>query len=392
MANSTKNRYYLLASAAAAIAAITLWNPDHDAQTPDDDDHHEHEEFVALTLEQREYAGIHTESVRSGHLQNTITTHGKIVLDGNHVAHVIPKITGIVKAVNKNEGEDVTEGETLLVLESREIAEAKSGYLGALKKEVIALQRLEIEQELKSKNMTSVQDYQEALREAGIVQTELELARQKLYALGLNGHEIDAIESDTPDHLRFYEIKSPLSGIVLHRHATLGEQLTSDSEAFIVANLDHLWVEIYGYPKDQTYIRKGVHVKLKALDGKEGKAEIVYLNPVIDEDTKKTKAIAVLKNGDHTWNPGSYVTIEVKADKEAAPLVVHKDSVQNIEGEDCVFVEAENGFEIRPVQTGRCDSKHIEILSGVSKGEKIASTNTFLLKADHLKNEAEHEH
>ena len=183
-----------------------------------------------------------------------------------------------------------------------------------------------------------------------------------------------------------------LTGTVLHRHATQGELLSAEQEAFIIANLDHLWVEVFIYPQDQSQVRKCSHIRLQALDGKEGAAEIVYLNPVIDDDTRKSKAIALLDNSEREWNPGSYVTIEIDTDKLPAPLVINKEAIQNIEGSSCVFVEAENGFEIRPVETGRCDGKRTEILSGVSKGEKVATTNTFLLKADHLKNEAEHEH
>lgn len=392
MSNSNRNRYYLLASASLFILAATMWS--RDAALPDSEDHDhdpEHEEFVALTTEQRDAAGIRTESVRAGYLQSTVRSHGKIILDNNHVAHVIPKLAGIVKDVNKNEGDDIEQNETLFVLESREIAEAKSAYLGALKKEQIALQLFAMEQELKDKNMTSAQDFQNALKEASSAQTELELARQKLQAIGIEEDEIAEIET-TPSNLRFYAVKSPLKGTVLQRHATLGEQLSAESEAFIIADLDHLWVEVFVYPQDLSQVKKGSAIHLQTLDGKEGSAEIVYINPVIDEETRRSRAIAVLNNHEREWNPGAYVSVSIDTDRQAVPLVVPKESIQTIEGETCVFVEAENGFEIRPVQAGRCDGKLTEIFSGVTKGEKVAAANTFLLKADHLKNEAEHEH
>lgn len=392
MSNSNQNKYYLLASAVAAFVAIGIWNYDSGTVDADDDHDHEHEEFVALTQEQRDNAGIQIETARPGFLQNSVQTHGKIVLNSNHVAHVIPKLSGIVRQVTKNNGDEVEEGETLIVLESREIADAKSAYLGAVKRQIIALQLLDMERELKDKNMTSAQDYQAALKESGNAETEMELARQKLHALGLSSDDVVTLESDDPSQMRFYTIKSPLSGTVLKRHATLGEQLSPDSEAFIIADLDHLWVEIYVYSQDIAKVKKGATINLKALDGQEATAQIISVNPVIDEDTRKSTAVAILDNTDREWNPGSYVSIAIDAGKEPATLIIGKDSVQNIEGEDCVFVEAENGFEIRPVQTGRCDGKRTEILSGISKGERVASTNTFLLKADHLKNEAEHEH
>lgn len=391
MADLKQNKYYFLASGLAAIAALALWNHDGTINIVDEDDE-DHEEFVALTLEQQHAAGIQTETAKQGYLQNTLRTHGKIVLDGNHVAHVIPKVSGNVRVVHKNEGESVVEGEPLAVLESREMAEAKSAYLSALKKERIVSQLLMMEQQLYDKQISSNQDFQNALKESESLTTELELTRQKLYVLGLNEQEIDGLENHKSSQLRDYTINSPLTGTLLFRHATLGEQLTPDKEAFIVANLNHLWVEVQITPQDQPQVKKGAKAKVQAIDGRETFAEIVYINPVIDEETRKAKAIAVLDNQEGAWNPGSYVSIEINTDKKYAPLVVSKEAVQNIEGTNCVFIEAENGFEIRPVETGKCDGKKTEILSGINKGEKVAYKNTFLLKADHLKNEAEHEH
>ena len=72
----------------------------------------------------------------------------------------------------------------MIVLESREIAEAKLAYLGALKKERTALQLLSMEQELNDKGLTSTQDFQAALKESDSAEVKLELARQKLHVLG----------------------------------------------------------------------------------------------------------------------------------------------------------------------------------------------------------------
>ncbi|MCK9910251.1 efflux transporter periplasmic adaptor subunit, partial [Microbacteriaceae bacterium K1510] len=45
-----------------------------------------------------------------------------------------------------------------------------------------------------------------------------------------------------------------------------------------------------------------------------------------------------------------------------------------------------------PVTTGKEDSLNVEIVSGLKPGEVIATKNTFALKAELGKSEAEHEH
>jgi cobalt-zinc-cadmium efflux system membrane fusion protein len=63
-----------------------------------------------------------------------------------------------------------------------------------------------------------------------------------------------------------------------------------------------------------------------------------------------------------------------------------------VKGSKVVFVGESGGFRVRPVTTGREDSLNVEIVSGLEFGETIATSNTFTLKAELGKAEAEHEH
>ena len=79
-------------------------------------------------------AGITLQKAQVGQLQKEIVTPGKITLNEDLIAHIHPKVEGVVHDVRKNLGESVERDEVLATLESREIAEAKTGYLTALKK------------------------------------------------------------------------------------------------------------------------------------------------------------------------------------------------------------------------------------------------------------------
>jgi len=61
-------------------------------------------------------------------------------------------------------------------------------------------------------------------------------------------------------------------------------------------------------------------------------------------------------------------------------------------GEHVVFVRTPDGFEKREVVLGRSDDKHAEVVFGLDAGENLAVTNTFILKAELGKSEADHGH
>ena len=66
--------------------------------------------------------------------------------------------------------------------------------------------------------------------------------------------------------------------------------------------------------------------------------------------------------------------------------------MQNIEGQDVVFVRSDEGFDAMKVRTGTRSGGRTEILSGVTAGQVVATRNAFLLKAELGKGAAEHGH
>ena len=58
-----------------------------------------------------------------------------------------------------------------------------------------------------------------------------------------------------------------------------------------------------------------------------------------------------------------------------------------------VFEEVKpNTFQPREVDLGIKNGEWIEVTSGIAKGVRYAATSSYILKADLMKSEAEHEH
>ncbi len=390
----TTNILTLSLSTLAIIGAFIFWKVDEEHSSHDHhhEHDHEHEEYVVLTDEQLDAAGIILQKAQPGNLQKMIQSPGIISINKDRIIHIYPKLEGIAKEAKKNLGESVEADEVIALLESREIAEAKTTYLTALKKSEQMTIQLEQEKNLLEKNVSSLQDFQKVLHKTDEAFLNLQLANQKLHILGLSEVEIANLPMAHPSQLTTYEIKAPLQGTVLSRDITAGEYLKTDHETYVIGDLSSLWIDLSFYPQDLPYVNKGQMIDVTDANGLQGKAQILYLCPVIDEDTHRAKAIASLDNNEGQWHPGTFVTTSTPSTTIPVALAITKESVQNIDGEDCAFIYTEKGFEIRPIKLGRCDGNHYEVLSGIHPNEIYASKNTFLLKADHKKDEAEHEH
>src|SRR5229473_5047416 len=87
--------------------------------------------LLPMSDEQIKLAQI--ETVRAGpeSVAKRLVVPGTIVPHADHIVHVAVKLSGTVAELRKNIGDEVAKGEVIAVLESREVADAKSEYLAA---------------------------------------------------------------------------------------------------------------------------------------------------------------------------------------------------------------------------------------------------------------------
>jgi cobalt-zinc-cadmium efflux system membrane fusion protein len=152
-----------------------------------------------------------------------------------------------------------------------------------------------------------------------------------------------------------------------------------------------VWADLAVSTSELSAIHEGQKIHLSG-GGESSPATIMFVSPLLDKETRAARVVASVDNASRKWRPGSFVTAEIPIDEASAAVAVPKMALQSIKGETVVFVRTENGFAARKVGTGRQDARLIEINAGLSAGERIATANTFVLKADLGKAEAEHEH
>lgn len=208
--------------------------------------------------------------------------------------------------------------------------------------------------------------------------------------MGLSRKEIDALPEADAALLRLYELKSPMKGVVIEKAVTKGELIDTSHEIYVIADPTSLWVESYLFPGDFALLEKGLEMVVIHPNGSRVAAHVISISPSVDPSTGALRLIAALENKEGQWRQGIFVQVELKGEAKKVTLAVPKEAIQQIEGEPTLFVRTEEGFEVRPVKTGLCDANCVEILFGLKLGESYAAKNSFILKADHGKHEAEH--
>ena len=196
------------------------------------------------------------------------------------------------------------------------------------------------------------------------------------------GHAADSKRHDLSERLGRYSLRAPFGGVVIQKHIALGEKLGGDADAFTVADMSAVWVDLSVYQKDLTYVRKGQKVHIATGEGiPDAEGVIEYVFPIVDEKTRTCTARVVLPNPKLQFRPGLFVSADVHVGKIEIPVLVPKDVVRRIEDRSVVFTPVAGGFRAETVKTGRESSTHAEIVSGLKSGDAYVAGGAFELQA-----------
>jgi membrane fusion protein, heavy metal efflux system len=348
---------------------------------------------VKLGEDEIKSAGIESATAQAGTIAHRIVVPGTVIPHADRIAHVAVKVSGTVAELRKKVGDLVAANEVLAILESREFADAKSEYLAARLTNELQQDLFEREKVLWDKKISTEQQFLRSRNQAANAKMRNDITRQKLFALGLTEPEIANLPNEPEAFLRRQEVRSPLAGRVVERKVDLGAAVGRDNletELFVIADLDPVWVDLAISPADLPLIKEGQAVSITTRGvaaSVEGK--IVFIGPMLDKDSRSARAVAEIANHDGMWRPGSFVTAAIAFAEQPVTLGIPTTAVQNIGAATVVFVKVSEGFQKRQVVLGQSDERTAEVLSGLRPGEVIAVTNTFLLKAELLKALAE---
>ncbi len=363
---------------------------DHEGHGTADENHDEHgqqghvdESVVQLSVADAKRFGIEVDRAGSGEFEVHLSVPGEIVINSDRMVHIVSRVPGIVREVKKKLGDPVKEGEVMAVIDSGDLAGAKATYLGSIERFELANTIFEREEKLWEQKISSEQEYLNAKQVLAEARIQLRSAKQKLHALGFTHEYLKKLSSLPDEEFIRYEIAAPFDGTITKKHITLGEVVKDDTEFFVVADLDTVWVDLQVHQKDVWLIKKGQTVIISAKSSvPETEGVIDYVDPVIDKKTRTALARVVLDNTSRRLRPGTFITANVLVENRNAKLVVSKDILQNVDDKTCIFIKSEHGFEARPVTIGRSNERKVEIVSGLRAGETIVTKNSFRLKAE----------
>ena len=275
-----------------------------------------------------------------------IPVQGTIESDNNVL--VSPKTGGVVTAVYVNEGDRVSKGQVLAVIDDAVMRQSVEELKTGLELATTVYQKQE---NLWNQKIGSEIQYLQA-------KNNKESLERKLQTLN--------------SQLAMNRITSPINGTVDEVNVKAGEAASPGLGVVRVVNLAEVKVKARVADSYITAVKKGDEVKITLPDIKEElQGKISFVGQVVNPQSRTFDIEVTLNNRDNKLKPNMLAVVNINDKTAQDAIVIEENFVQQTENGDVVFVAGSQKAEARKVKTGLAYNGKVEILEGLKQGDSL---------------------
>ncbi len=319
---------------------------------------------VMLSEEQAQRIGVTYAPVRRGPLGRVVRTVAVVSYDETRLKSVTARVDGWVERLYLDfTGQSVRVGDPLFSLYSPMLVSAQQ--------ELLVAKRLR--EQVSGGSADAVRGADDLL----------ESARRRLLYWEVPPAEVAQIEA-SGEIRKSLTFRSPVRGVVLEKSVLGGQRIMAGETVYRIADLGTVWLEGEVFERDLPAVRLGLPVvaEFSALPGEPRAGRITYIYPTLNPETRTARVRVELANPRLLLKPGMYASFRFAANTGPV-LSVPRSAVLSTGKRDLVFVRRPDGMlEARDVGLGLATDERIEILSGLSEGDTVVASATFLVDAE----------
>ncbi|MBA5865942.1 MAG: efflux RND transporter periplasmic adaptor subunit [Nitrospira sp. CR1.3] len=328
-------------------------------------------------------------TVEMGSGDHDLTLAGKVAYGEDRYSRISSPLQGRVVEVRAHLGDRVKAGDIVLVVDSPDIAQAYSEYVKEDSDLQYAVRAHELAKDLYENKAMPLKDLKQAENELVKARAEFRRAKERLLSLRIPREELDKPLDKQKITSRF-EMKSPLTGIVVERAVTPGQSVGGDSNQvlFTVADLDMLQVVADVYERDLALVKEGQYAKVvvEAYPGVAFPATVAAIGDVVDPTTRTIKLRAWVNNPDHKLKPEMFARLQLRVGENTPLLTIPREAVLESDGKQFVYVvEGDHLYVKREVTVAPISPELVRVVEGLTSGQRIVVKGAVLIKGQEAK-------
>ncbi len=320
---------------------------------------------VVLAAGDERRFGVTFGTVEMRELSRELRTVGTVGVDESRLTIVSPRFDGIVEQLFVNfTGQPVRRGQPMAAVFSPDIFAAEQELLVASR----------LSRGLGGNGIPGVPGSSIDLVAA---------AKQRLRFWNVPDAQISAVLR-TGRPFRTVAVYAPFSGVVLEKNVVSGQAIKAGSAMYTLADLSQVWVDAQLREADAGLVSQGTSATLdfQSYPGRPFTGRVTYVYPTLGEQSRTVRARITVANGNLLLKPGMFATVRLNTSARSA-LSVPVSAVLQTGERALVFVD-KGGGRLTPqtVTLGGTGSEFVEVLTGLSRGQRVVTSAQFLIDSE----------
>ena len=323
---------------------------------------------VNVSPEQQQLIGVRVSAVEEASATHTLRLFGRVAPDETRVHRVNAGTEGVIREVSAvTTGSQVKKGQLLATFTAPNAASLIQLYI------------------INSGAADRVRKAGEGSLDAqatALVSVNIRQRVDQLRSLGMSDRQMEEI-SRTREFPESIKILAPADGFVLARNVSADLKFDKGVEFYRIADLKRVWIVADVFENEAHYLRPGARAQVSLPNQRKTfPATVSAVLPQFDAATRTLKVRLDADNPGFALRPEMLVDVKLAVSLPAT-IAVPVGAVLDSGLKKTVFVERGAGlFEPREVETGWRLGERVEIVKGLSPGERIVTAGTFLLDSE----------
>lgn len=302
------------------------------------------------------------------------TVHLDGVIEAVQQSTVSAQTSGTVQSLPYDVDDSVAAGDLIVQLEDSEqrsrLRQAQAGLEEAEAALADARQRFE---------------RIEAVHERGLVsRQEFDQARNNLAAARARVERAKGAVSVAEEQLSYTRVLAPYGGILTERHVEVGESVNPGQPLLSGLSLEQLRVVVDLPQKYAELARTDRQAQVTLADGRVLETGEMTFYPYANPQTHTFRLRMRLSEPNGSLFPGMLVKVSVPVASREALWVPASSLIQRSELRAVFVLDEQDQPRLRQVRTGVRDNGRLEILAGLSEGERVVTNPSELVGSDRL--------
>lgn len=332
--------------------------------------------IITLTAEQIEVAQIKTGKATKQNISETLQCTGSIEIPPENIATISPSISGFVKDLNYLEGDWVSKGDILAILEHPDFIKLQQQYLEAKSQVEYYQEEYKRQGELTVENAASIKKMQKAKADFLASEAIYKSLKAQLKLLGVNTSQIEK-----GDFVNEFKLIAPISGVVSKLNTNKGKLVGQENFVYEIANDKTLYLHFKVFEKDISRVNVGQKIVFGPLKkGTKYEAIVQRIGITVDNTDRSTMVHSKIENKNKSLKPGMFINASIYLN-ERESYTIPEEAIVEYEGVYFVFIQNKNSFELVKIERGAKQDAFVELINpseNLIKSDIVVNGNYYL--------------